>query len=96
MTKRLFVDGLPDHVTGEILESFFSAYGTVESATVIIDKITDLSHGIGFVEMSTEFEAQAEIHNLDDTEVEGHTIKVHEARPRLLPPRRKKSWQYRG
>jgi len=95
LTKRLYVDGLPDQVTGGILECFFSAYGTVESATVIIDKITDLSHGFGFVEMSTKFEAQAALHNLDDTEVEGHTIKVHEARPKLVPPRKKSSWQYR-
>ncbi len=82
MTKRLYVGGLPHHVTNEILENFFSAYGTVESVTLMINKITDLSDGFGFVEMSCESEAQAAIENLNGTQVEGRIIKVHEARPR--------------
>ena len=89
MIKRLYIAGLPYHVTGEILENFFSAYGTVESATVMINKITDLSQGFGFVEMSTESEAQGAIQNLNGTEVEGRTIKVQEARPWRVSPRSK-------
>ena len=92
MTKRLYIAGLPYHVTSEILENFFSAYGTVESATVMINKITDLSHGFGFVEMSTESEAQEAIQNLNGTEVEGRTIKVQEARPWPVPPRIRSTW----
>ncbi len=45
MTKRLFVNGLPYHVTGGILENFFLAYGAVESVTVMIDKMADRSRG---------------------------------------------------
>jgi len=45
MTKRLYVGDLPDHVTDEILKNLFSTYGTVESVTVMINKITDLPHG---------------------------------------------------
>jgi len=95
MTKRLYVGGLPDHVTDDVLENLFSAYGTVESVTVMINKITDLPEGFGFVEMSCESEAQEAIQNLNGTQVDGRTIKVHEARPRLVSPRRKNSWQYR-
>jgi len=83
MTKRLFVNGLPYHVTGEILENFFLAYGAVESVTVMIGTMADRSHRSAFVEMSSESEAEA-IQNLDGTEVEGRTIKVHVARPRLV------------
>ncbi len=89
MTKKLYVGGLPHNVTDDILENLFSAYGTVESATLIIDKTTDLPQGFGFVEMSCESEAQAAIQNLNGTQVEGRTIKVHEARLRPVPPRRK-------
>ncbi len=89
MTKKLYVGGLPYHVTDEILEPFFSAYGTVESVTVMINKITDLSDGFGFVEMSCESEAQEAIQNLNGTQVEGRTIRVYEARPRLLRRRGK-------
>ncbi len=95
MTKRLYVGGLPYNVTDELLENLFSAYGTVESVTVMINKITDLPDGFGFVEMSCESEAQEAIRNLNGTQVEGRTIKVHEARPRPDPPRRKSTWRLR-
>jgi RNA recognition motif-containing protein len=100
MIKRLYVAGLAYNVTREILADLFSACGTVQSATVMINKITDLPDGFGFVEMSCESEAQEAIHKLNGTEVEGRTIKVHEARPRLVPPRRKridsKMWDSEG
>ncbi len=84
MTKRLFVNGLPYHITGEILENFFLAYGAVESVTVMLDNLADRSHGSAFVEMSSQLEAENAIQNLDGTEVEGRTIEVHVAQPRLV------------
>ena len=51
MTKRLFVNGLPYHVTGEISENFFLAYEAVRSVTVMIDTIADRSHRSAFVEV---------------------------------------------
>ncbi len=95
MTKKLYVGGLPHNVTDDILENLFSAYGTVESATLIIDKTTDLPQGFSFVEMSCVSEAQEAIQNLNGTQVEGRTIKVHEARTRPVPPRRKSTWRHR-
>ena len=84
MTNRLFVNGLPHHITGEILENFFLAFGMVESVTVMIDKMADRSYRFAFVEMGSEFEAEKTLRNLDGTEVEGRTIKVHVAQPRLI------------
>jgi len=89
MTKKLYVGGLPHNVTDDILKNLFSAYGTVESVTVMINKITDLPDGFGFVEMSCGSEAQEAIQNLNGTQVEGRTIRVYEARPRLLRRRGK-------
>lgn len=84
MTKRLFVNGLPHHVTGEILENFFLAFGMVESVTVLINKMSDRAHGSAVVEMGSVSEAQRAIRNLDGTQVEGRTIEVHVAQPRLI------------
>ncbi len=84
MTKRLYVNGLPYHVTGEILENFFLAYGAVESVTVMIDKRVHRSQGSALVEMGSESEAEKAIQNLDGTEVEGRTVQVHVAQPRLI------------
>ncbi len=89
MTKKLYVGGLPYNVTDDILKNLFSAYGTVESVTVMINKITDLPDGFGFVEMSCESEAQEAIQNLNGTQVEGRAIRVYEARPKLLRRRGK-------
>ncbi len=89
MTKKLYVGGLHHHVTGEILDNLFSACGTVESATVTIDKITDLSRGFGFVEMSSESEAHEAMEKLDGIQFEGRTIRVYEARPRPVQRRGK-------
>ena len=89
MTKKLYVGGLPYNLADDILKNLFSAYGTVESATLVIDKTTDLPQGFGFVQMSCESEAQEAIQNLNGTQVEGRTIRVYEARPRLLRRRGK-------
>ncbi len=51
MTKRLFVNGLPYHVTGEILGNFFLACGAVKPLTVMLDNTADRSHGSAIVEV---------------------------------------------
>jgi len=79
--KKVYVGGLPYSISDVQLEELFSAHGTVESARVIIDRMTGRSKGFGFVEMSSESEAEAAIENLDGTELEGRTIKVNVARP---------------
>jgi len=43
---------------------------------------TGRSKGFGFVEMSTEIEAQAAIDDLNGTELKGRNLKVGKARPR--------------
>ncbi|MFA5967273.1 MAG: RNA-binding protein [Patescibacteria group bacterium] len=81
MGKKLFVGGLPWAMTDEDLGKLFAGVGTVESATIIKDKMSGKSKGFGFVEMSTEEEAQAAISTVHGTEVEGRNITVSEARP---------------
>lgn len=64
------------------LEQLFSAHGTVVSAEVIADRDTGRSKGFGFVEMSSDAEAQAAIEGLNETEHDGRKLTVNEARPR--------------
>jgi RNA recognition motif-containing protein len=65
-----------------VLEELFGAHGTVESATVISDRTTNQSKGFGFVDMSSNSEAQAAISALNGKEHGGRTLTVNEARPR--------------
>ncbi len=81
MSTKLFVS-LAYTVTDDELRDFFAEVGTVESARVITDRETNRSKGFGFVEMSTEAEAQAAIDRLNGRELSGRTVSVSEARPR--------------
>jgi RNA recognition motif-containing protein len=60
----------------------FAAYGTVQSAQVIMDRDTGRSKGFGFVEMKSDQEAQAAMTGLNGKEVEGRALTVNEARPK--------------
>lgn len=81
MAKKLYVGGLSYDTTEATLKETFSAAGTVESATIIIDKMTNRSKGFGFVEMATDEEAQKAIETLNGKELDGRTLTVNEARP---------------
>lgn len=81
MTNKLYVGGLPYSFDNDALEKLFSPHGSVISAKVIIDRDTGRSKGFGFVEMSTDAEAQTAIKQLNETEQGGRTIKVNEAQP---------------
>jgi RNA recognition motif-containing protein len=82
MGRKLYVGNLAYGVSSSDLEQMFSAYGSVQSAQVIADRDTGRSKGFGFVEMSTDQEAQAAIAALSGKEVDGRQLTVNEAKPR--------------
>ena len=82
MGKKLYVGNLPYKVSSSDLELMLSQFGKVESAEVIMDRETNRSKGFGFVEMSTDEEAQAAIAALSGKEHEGRALTVNEAKPR--------------
>ena len=87
MAKKLFVGGLSSETTEATLKENFSQAGTVESATVITDKMSGRSKGFGFVEMSSEEEAKKAIEMLNGKEIDGKNVTVNEARPLEARPR---------
>lgn len=86
MTK-LFVGGLPYSVDNTKLNEIFASFGEVISAVVIMDKFTNQSKGFGFVEMSSDEDAQKAIKALDGSEYEGRRLGVSVAKPREDRPR---------
>ena len=82
MAKRLYVGGLPYSATEQDLENLFASAGTVSSAVVVTDRYTGQAKGFGFVEMSTDAEADAAINSLNGTQMGGRTLTVNEAKPR--------------
>jgi RNA recognition motif-containing protein len=79
MASKLFVGGLPYAATSEDLREHFTQCGTVVSATVITDRVSGESRGFGFVEMSTEAEAQAAIAKLNGQSLQGRRLTVNVA-----------------
>ena len=81
MAKKLYVGGLSYDTTDATLKETFAQAGTVESATVIIDRMSGRSKGFGFVEMSSDEEAQKAIEMFNGKEIDGRNVTVNEARP---------------
>lgn len=82
MGKKIYVGNLAYSIRDSDLEDLFAAHGTVSSAQVIVDRDTGRSKGFGFVEMSSDQEAQSAISALSGRELEGRNLTVNEARPR--------------
>jgi cold-inducible RNA-binding protein len=88
MAKKLYVGGLPYSTTDAELKDAFAQAGSVVSAVIIIDKMSGRSKGFGFVEMSSDEEAQKAIDAFNGKDFGGRTLTVNEARPMEERPRR--------
>lgn len=82
MGKRLFIGSLPYSATDSQLEELFAGAGKVDSAKVITDRFSGQGKGFGFVEMTTDEEAQKAIKMFNGYNLDGRTIVVNEARPK--------------
>jgi RNA recognition motif-containing protein len=87
MAKKLYVGNLSYQVDSAELNQMFSAFGNVQSADIITDRDTGQSKGFGFVQMSTDAEADAAIEALNGQESGGRSLTVNEAKPREDRPR---------
>ena len=79
--KKIYVGNLPWQTTSDDLQEFFSGFGTVHSAQVIMDRETGRSRGFGFVEMDPDAADRA-ISEADGKEMAGRNLRVNEAQER--------------
>ena len=79
---RLYVGGLPYQTTEQDLVDLFAQVGQVTDASVITDRETGRSKGFGFVEMSSDQEAQTALAQLNNSVLGDQTIVVNEAKER--------------
>lgn len=89
MAKKLYVGGLPYSTNEDTLRASFEKAGPVESAVIIMDKMTGRSKGFGFVEMVNDADADKAIEMWNGQELEGRRLTVNEARP--MQPRQERS-----
>lgn len=88
MAKKLYIGSLSYDTTDESLRNAFAQAGAVESASVLMDKMSGRSRGFGFVEMANDEDAQKAIEMWNGKELDGRTIIVNEARPMTDRPAR--------
>jgi len=81
MGKKLYVGNLTYSVNDDSLQQYFSEFGTIVSAKIIMDRDSGRSKGFGFVEMSSDAEAQAAINGMNGKVIDGRGMTVNEARP---------------
>ena len=77
---NIYVGNISWGMSDQDLENLFAEHGTVTSAKIITDRMTNRSRGFGFVEMSDG--AEAAIEALHEAEVDGRKLVVNESRPR--------------
>jgi RNA recognition motif-containing protein len=82
MGRRLYVGNLSFNTTELDLRDAFGQAGTITDAKMVMDRETGRPRGFGFVEMSTDQEAQNAIAQFNGRELDGRTIKVNEAEER--------------
>src|SRR2546421_13023444 len=82
MSTKLYIGNLAFQTTSQEPQELFAQGGTVESASVVEDRMTGRSRGFAFVEMSTKEEATAAIDQFNGKELGGRALKVNEAKPR--------------
>jgi RNA recognition motif-containing protein len=79
---KIYVGNMSYTTTEDTLRETFGAHGDVEEVAIVTDRDTGRPRGFGFVTMPNSSEANAAIEALNNTELDGRTLKVNEARPR--------------
>jgi len=81
LSKKIYVGNLSFDATEEQVNTLFAQYGKVDSIAMINDRDTGRFRGFGFIEME-DSAANAAIKALNDTDLDGRTLRVNEAKPR--------------
>ncbi len=82
MGRKLYVGNLP-YETGETeLQELFGQFGSVDTVRIMRDIATGRARGLGFVEMTTDEEAQTAIAKPNAYQLGGRALIVNEARPK--------------
>ncbi len=80
--NKLYVGNLSFQTSEDEIRDAFSAFGTVTSIDVIMDRETGRPRGFAFVEMGGDAEAQAAVQGMDGQSLGGRNLKVNLAKPR--------------
>jgi RNA recognition motif-containing protein len=81
MNLKLYVGNLSFGASEEDLKKLFSEAGAVQSVKIVTDTYSGRSRGFGFVEMTSETEAEKAISTINGKTFMDRALIVSEARP---------------
>ena len=85
--KNIFIGNLDFSTTEDQLRALFAAHGAVETVTIVKDRDTGQLRGFAFLEMTNDSAAEEAIQTLNGTLLEGRTLTIEEARPKVVSDR---------
>jgi RNA recognition motif-containing protein len=91
MNLKLYVGNLPFGASEEDLRKLFSEAGAVQSVKIVTDSYSGRSRGFGFVEMTSQEEAEKAISLVNGKTLMDRALIVSEAKPQ-----KKKGGEFRG
>ncbi|XP_018116363.1 ELAV-like protein 4 isoform X3 [Xenopus laevis] len=68
---NLYVSGLPKTMTQKELEQLFSQYGRIITSRILVDQVTGVSRGVGFIRFDKRIEAEEAIKGLNGQKPSG-------------------------
>jgi RNA recognition motif-containing protein len=81
MSKKIYVGNLTYTATEDDVRQLFEQFGEIMSVKIIMDNMTGRPKGFGFVEMSSNEDADKAISSLNGSAFMERTLNVSEARP---------------
>jgi len=81
--KNIFVGNLSFGTTEDSIRTLFESHGSVDRVNIVTDRDTGQPRGFGFVEMANDGEGLKAIAALNGMDVDGRTLNVNEARPKV-------------
>jgi len=83
--QNLIINYLPPDLDSASLRNLFERFGTITNCKVVVDHVTGLSKGYGFVKFQTKDQAEKAIVKLNHFQIGSKTLKVSYARRTLKP-----------
>jgi len=79
---NIYVGNLPRTTNEDTVRKLFETYGDVAEVKLIKDQFTEELRGFGFITMPSNADGKKAIQELNDSDLEGRSMVVNEARPR--------------
>ena len=82
MSKKLFIGGLSWNTSDDGLREAFARFGTIEEASVVVDRDSGRSRGFGFVSFADAEQARTAKNEMNGTDLDGRSLRVDFANER--------------